>query len=235
MNMTIDGIVFMLEAYPVPHDFAFTYLDKGTITKGSRVSSDNFHSTCQQDRNKKYILNCSIKPVYVPRRLRGMYLANVSNGIGSVEVAFQIRIEVVEERTHMVWTVVGATAAVVVFVLFIIIIVLARRRCLARRTPQVRREKIVESHEEVELNPIRRQRQQPDQSHQDSDDNIQQPELPPAGIPISDARSRQMSEEENHYTRISDSSSLSYEHAYAVTQRRGSRDEHCYTDLALPL
>ncbi|XP_070182397.1 uncharacterized protein [Littorina saxatilis] len=92
MNMTIDGIVFMLEAYPVPHEFSFTYLDKGTITKGSRVSSDNFHSTCQQDRDKEYILNCSIKPVYVPKRLRGMYLANVSNGIGSVEVAFEIRI-----------------------------------------------------------------------------------------------------------------------------------------------
>ncbi|XP_070183512.1 uncharacterized protein [Littorina saxatilis] len=233
MNMTINGIVFMLEAYPVPDDFTFTHLGIDTSNKGTGVSSDNFYSTCQQDRVKAYMLYCVIRPVNVPKRLLGMYCVGVSNGIGSVQVAFQIRIEVVEGRTHMVWTVVGVTAAVVVVVLFTIIIVLARR-CLARRTPQARREGIAGSHEEVEISPTRRQRQQSDQSHQHSDDNIPQPQLPPAGIPISDARSRQMSEEENHYTRISDSSSLSYEHAYDVTQRRSSRDEHCYTDLTMP-
>ncbi|XP_070201180.1 uncharacterized protein [Littorina saxatilis] len=231
--MTVSGIVFTLEAFPAPDKFAFTYLGKDTRSKGTSVLSD-FDSTCQQDRVKAYMVQCVIIPVNVPKRLLGLYRVDVSNGIGSVEVAFQTRIEVVEGRTPMVWTVVGATAVVVVFVLFTIVIVLARRRCQARRTPQARRESIAGSHEEVELNPIRRQRQQSDQSHQDSDDNIPQPQLPPAGIPISDARSRPMSEEENHYTRISDSSSLSYEHVYDVTQRRGSRGEHFYTEFTRP-
>ncbi|XP_070201184.1 uncharacterized protein [Littorina saxatilis] len=232
--MARQGITFTLEAYPVPDTFGFIYHGNQTGNDGRRVSSNRFSSYCQQHQVQTFMSICVIAPVDVPKDHLGYYTASLSNSLDTVNVSFCINTEVVEGRTPMVWKVVGATAAVVVVVLITIIIVVARRRCQACWTPQPLRKEITSFHEDVELNPIRRQRQQSDQSHQDSDDDIPQPQLPPAGVPISGARSRQMSEEENHYTRISDSSSLSYEHAYDVTQRRGSRDEHCYTDLTMP-
>ncbi|XP_070203591.1 igLON family member 5-like [Littorina saxatilis] len=92
LKMTESGIGFTLEAFPAPDKFAFTYLGKDTRSKGTSVLSD-FHSTCQQDRVKAYMVQCVIIPVNVPKRLLGLYRVDVSNGIGSVEVAFQIRIE----------------------------------------------------------------------------------------------------------------------------------------------
>ncbi|XP_070201182.1 uncharacterized protein [Littorina saxatilis] len=236
--MTVNGIFFALEAYPTPDDFAFTHLGTRFDVNGSRVSSNGFAAHCQQDQNTEYKVNCGITPVNVPRELVGLYRADLSNGIGSVDIAFQIQTEVVKSISATEWPMFGGVVAAVVVcaAIVIVVFVICRKRLLQRV--------VLPQRVDIELSNIDQRRHQHQihqrrQHHQrrsptpEQQNDLPQPQLPPPGVPISSVSERDVQEQDHDYTRVSGSSlsSLHSVHSYDSMLQPRPEDLHTYTDL----
>ena len=91
--MTDQGLSFSLAAYPSPDNFVFFHLGNVTSERGSEVSSSRFSSLCRQDAVTLSMVNCTIRPVDVPKAFLGFYRTTVSNELGSVNITFSLESE----------------------------------------------------------------------------------------------------------------------------------------------
>ncbi|XP_070181283.1 uncharacterized protein [Littorina saxatilis] len=102
LTMTGDGIVFTLQAYPVPDLFAFTHLGDSRSGPGKVMNPTLFSSKCRQNTEMEYTVSCTIVPSSLSEKHLGFYRTTVSNAQGYVDVTFQAHQEdraVVERLT----------------------------------------------------------------------------------------------------------------------------------------
>ncbi|KAK7106487.1 uncharacterized protein [Littorina saxatilis] len=180
LTMKDGRLAFSLAAYPVPDRFVFFHLSN--LTSVGLNMSGKFSGGCEQDRITEFTVNCEVTFLDRLQNVEGLYMAEMYNDLGKVEVKFSIQER--EDKPLMgQWAALGAVGFIISIAIVVAVTVICRRRN-NDRTKMVYSlaHRISGLYEEIDENAIRGRHRVIALLVPSA--NRSMPQLPEAGVPI---------------------------------------------------